>query len=621
MKPLPYILNPTRLTGPIFDKELRVASRRRRNYVLRCGYALLLTAFIAIVWFANVDYRSLSVNQTAQMAEAGKYVISTITTFQFFALQLLAIALLSTAISDEIYHRTLGPLMSTAITSSQIVLGKLLGRLAQLLMLLAISLPLLAIVRVFGGVPWNYLISTLAITLTAALFAASVSLFFSIRDRRSYVVILRAALALALFYFLIPAATAALLIEQNVLPEKETYQLFYYFNPFLVMFVQTGSMFSPIPLALGGGLYWPLHCAVMLALSAGLLTVCIEMVRTVALRQACGYNDPFHRRREKKIAQRLAAPNTAKQTRKPKKPQRPDNPDRQTTTAIQPIKGSPVFWKELRTPFLRGGRHAAFIGVLVGVFALAASYAHAEHKRILDEEGPHMVYSSLFVLLGLVISVVLPATSITAERESRSWPILLATPLTDAQIIRGKFLGALRRCMPVWLFLAGHILLFTLVRYIHPIALPLVALTIIPLLIFLTGTGLYFSSRLRRTTTAVILNIALALGLWLILPIVAELASNVARSNTPTGQTLHNIADTTILINPVVQAETIMAATAGKMRAHQNTTNLRFRWPGNLPYRNLKRAARALAISALIYTAIGLLATWRAKKRLRKKIF
>ncbi len=64
-----------------------------------------------------------------------------------------------------------------------------------------------------------------------------------------------------------------------------------------------------------------------------------------------------------------------------------------------------------------------------------------------------------------------------------------------------------------------------------------------------------------------------------------------------------------------------MAATAGKMRAHQNTTNLRFRWPGNLPYRNLKRAARALAISALIYTAIGLLATWRAKKRLRKKIF
>ena len=325
MTKLLHILNPARLTGPIFDKELRVASRRRRNYVLRSAYVLLLTAFIAIVWFASVDYRSLSVQQTAAMAEAGKYVISTITTFQFLALQLLAIALLSTAISDEVYHRTLGPLMSTTITSSQIVLGKLLGRLAQLVMLLAISLPLLAIVRVFGGVPWDYIVSSLAITLTAALFAASVSLFFSIRDRRSYMVILRAALFLTLFYFLIPFGIAILLIERGIVPEQETYQLFYYFNPFLVMFVKTGSMFSPAPLAWAGpGLYWPLHCVVMLALSAGLLTLCIEMVRTVALRQACGNADPFHRRREKKLARLRSQSDTSETAAPPQNKLRPN---------------------------------------------------------------------------------------------------------------------------------------------------------------------------------------------------------------------------------------------------------------------------------------------------------
>jgi len=33
------------LTGPIFDKELRVSSRRRRNLALRFSYILLLTAF------------------------------------------------------------------------------------------------------------------------------------------------------------------------------------------------------------------------------------------------------------------------------------------------------------------------------------------------------------------------------------------------------------------------------------------------------------------------------------------------------------------------------------------------------------------------------------------------
>src|SRR4030042_6235539 len=42
------------LTGPIFDKELRVSSRRRRNYVLRFLYILLLTVFIGVAWLAVV---------------------------------------------------------------------------------------------------------------------------------------------------------------------------------------------------------------------------------------------------------------------------------------------------------------------------------------------------------------------------------------------------------------------------------------------------------------------------------------------------------------------------------------------------------------------------------------
>ncbi|MBP7052328.1 MAG: hypothetical protein KBE65_15045 [Phycisphaerae bacterium] len=35
------------LTGPIFDKELRVSSRRRRNYVLRFLYIGLFTLLLA----------------------------------------------------------------------------------------------------------------------------------------------------------------------------------------------------------------------------------------------------------------------------------------------------------------------------------------------------------------------------------------------------------------------------------------------------------------------------------------------------------------------------------------------------------------------------------------------
>ena len=158
------LFNPVWLTGPLLDKELRVSSRRRRNYVLRFAYVLLLTIFVVIVWLSVVKFQGTAAYQKSRMAVAGKTIITTIVTFQFIATQLIAVIMLSTSISDEIYHRTLGVLMTTPISSFQIVMGKLFSKLLQLILLLAISLPLLAIVRIFGGVPWNYVLSSLCIT-------------------------------------------------------------------------------------------------------------------------------------------------------------------------------------------------------------------------------------------------------------------------------------------------------------------------------------------------------------------------------------------------------------------------------------------------------------------------
>ncbi|MHC4501313.1 MAG: ABC transporter permease, partial [Planctomycetota bacterium] len=175
------------LTGPIFDKELRVSSRRRRNYVLRFAYLALLTTILALIWVEEMRYRGSALYRVSRMARAGQTIISFIIWFQFFATQLVAIIMLSTSISDEIYNRTLGLLMTTPINSFQIVMGKLFSKLLQLILLMAITLPLLAIVRVFGGVPWDYVLSSLCVTLTAVIFVGSLSLFFSIFSRRAYV--------------------------------------------------------------------------------------------------------------------------------------------------------------------------------------------------------------------------------------------------------------------------------------------------------------------------------------------------------------------------------------------------------------------------------------------------
>ena len=166
IKNLFAFFNLSGLTGPIFDKELRVSSRRRRNYVLRSIYIILLMLFVVLFWVEQVRCSGSALYRSSRMAEAGRSIVLIIVWFQFIASQLIAVVMLSSAISDEIYHKTLGVLMTTPINSFQIVFGKLFSKLLQLLLLLAVSFPLLAVVRVFGGIPWGYVVTSLCITLS-----------------------------------------------------------------------------------------------------------------------------------------------------------------------------------------------------------------------------------------------------------------------------------------------------------------------------------------------------------------------------------------------------------------------------------------------------------------------
>ena len=60
------------VTGPIFGKELRTSSRRKRNYVLRSVYLGLMILFIAGVWETRVGSSSSFAWSVAQMAFAVK---------------------------------------------------------------------------------------------------------------------------------------------------------------------------------------------------------------------------------------------------------------------------------------------------------------------------------------------------------------------------------------------------------------------------------------------------------------------------------------------------------------------------------------------------------------------
>lgn len=587
------------LTGPIFDKELRVSSRRRRNYVLRFAYLAFLTLFVVLVWFATVTSSRSAAFGISRMSEAGKTIILTIIWFQFITTQFIAIIMLSTAISDEIYHRTLGVLMTTPVNSFQIVMGKLFSKLLQLILLLAISLPILAIIRVFGGVPWGFVISSLCIILSAVIFAGSLSLFFSINGRRSYAIILRTLLTLGVIYAFIPTILGLLL--HDVVAERILFPILLYANPFAALQFNTITMMSPgMPMGIPFSLYWPAHCLIMLGASVLLLGLAVKIVRKVALRQAVGELNP-----------------TSKRKRRFRKAQtdgtEPDVEQQESTSPIREVKGSPIIWKELRAPFIQGGRTKSIIGLIIAIIALLITYGACIKENALDDQDTHIVYTIIFVIMGLVSTAVLSANTITSEKETRSWPILLATPLDDWNILLGKAVGVFRRCLPIWLFLAGHVLLFVLIRFIHPIAVIHLTMLVAWCVVFLSGSGLYFSACFKRTTSAVVANLALVLAFWLVTPLLLGLISEITNN--------HDLLELNMSVNPVVQAGVIMEGAGGTRNAGKELSRLDYDWPQGSYWGNFGPTTIILFFTMLSYMLLGFLFAWRAKCRFRRNIF
>ena len=577
---------------------------------MRFIYVILLTVFVTIVWLSVVKFQGGTVFQKSRMGLAGKSIITSTVMFQFIATQLIAIIMLSTSISDEIYHRTLGVLMTTPISSYQIVMGKLFSKLLQLILLLAISLPLLAIVRVFGGVPWNYVISSLCITLTSVIFAGVLSLHFSINNRRSYVVIIKTVFTMGVLFAFIPTVTGALFtgLLRNYAPTILSrgsgpcilMAIFGHLNPFGAMSINTAMMMSPTMPAGMPSFYWYLHCVLMLGASVLLITWSVKVVRKVALRQAVGQLDLTSKRKPKKQKTVVSQAGDVQEL----------------AGIVRRVKGPPVLWKELRAPIIQGadGKNS-LIGLAVTLIALFLTYGTCYRTECLDMGFTHVAYTLMFMLIGIIFNIVLSATSITSEKESRAWPILLATSMDDWHILWGKAVGVFRRCLPIWFLLAGHILLFTSVRYIHPIAILHMFMIIAGLVVFLTGVGLYFSTLLKRTTSSVVANFAFFTVIWIIFPLLLGLITEINRGKSEDSFGIY------ISANPVVQVVTSIDGAGGEANARSKLSRLDYEWPMDIDRTGAYGATGILLMTTFIYTSVGMLFAWRAKCRFRHNIF
>lgn len=165
---------------PIVERELRVASRRGGTYWFRFAGALFL--MVVCFWSLLMLIRFQSPSVAARITFTGL-------SWWIFALAMLA-GLRSTAdcLSEEKREGTLGLLFLTDLKGRDIVLGKLVANSLRATYTLLSALPVLAIPVIVGGVGFGEFFRTALAQLNGLFFALSAGILasaFSRDDRRA----------------------------------------------------------------------------------------------------------------------------------------------------------------------------------------------------------------------------------------------------------------------------------------------------------------------------------------------------------------------------------------------------------------------------------------------------
>jgi ABC-type transport system involved in multi-copper enzyme maturation permease subunit len=657
------VFRPSRLTGPIFTKELRVSSRRRRNYVLRFIYLALLTLFVSLVWVETMSssyyygYHGVSgaAQMTARMSAVGQAVVLTVAWFQYIMIILVSVVICSTAISEEVYRRTLATMLSTPITARQVVIGKMLSKLWQVLLLVAMSLPVLALVRLLGGVEWKFVAATVSVTLGSAIVCAAITMFYSVLVRQAWAAILLSLGTLGLLYIFLPMLAAYVVIElwsgsYHYGPPEYLMEVAAWLHPPMTMAMLSEEMTSPGGVGLTSP-YWQVCSALCVAFGGLLLVPVAAMVRRRALRMALGATPKASARAAmpapaasaataavpravpvgaSAIGEAHAGGNgdssstapTAVATAVAEGPsgpaQQPDVPIARTPAAersLRHIRGCPVLWRELRAGLIQGPV-GKILAVVLTVLILSIVYGICADANGFDDEETHAAFAIIYLFIGMLVTAVLASTTITTERESGSLHVLLTTPLSPLRIVLAKACGVWRRCCGPWALLFAHLLLFTASEFLYPVVILHMLLVVAYLNIFLVGAGVLASTLTRRTTTAVVMTLGLMLAIWLLLPMVLGIGVD------------DDLAEATLLANPMVHTGVSAGGgTANSWRwrygpasavPHASPLAIRYDWPDPMDSANARETTGLLWGNACFYGIAGVLMLLAAAGRLRR---
>ena len=396
------------MLGPIFTREFLTIPRREGHHVARLAVLLLLWVIGLTAWQATVGF-----SRTATLGETARFGLLLFQIIAYVELTLLLFfAALSAAstVSREKERRTFVLLLLTDMRDYEIVLGKMLGSLLPIGVLLLATMPVLALLLLLGGISGEQVAQAGLVMAATAVFAGSLGGLVALWRERTFQALALSVLFLVLYLCAVQALAAFGLIGGQVLA---------WLDPFTAMRTVLEPPANRAGLAPAYG-----FAAAMLAGS-----VLLNGVGLWGLRRWNPSGEPIMQRE-------LPGEDEDEKIDRSKAHAAPGE--------IRQVWPNPILWREIRTyaygrrPLLVKGIYAVVLGAIC-YFAVSELHAGAANRTAFAAAYGLVPVAVLSMLLVSAQAV----TAITSERDGRTLDLLLATDLSPKEFVFGKILGVI----------------------------------------------------------------------------------------------------------------------------------------------------------------------------------
>lgn len=420
----------------LLAKDLTERAARRRTYVLRCGFGLLLAG-----WFLFFTYRyglaTTSMVDAREISYAflglGRGLIRSLASWLCWAVLILQPALMASALTQEKERGTL----LTPMRVWSLLLQKYFAGLLPMANLLLFGLPLGAVAYSYGGISTQQLFDAGSILLLAWLQAGAVALFCSAWFRTtpsaliaSYVLLggIFAAGSLEIFGITRPVTIYA----SSVWSYADQATINSTFPPGVLDSVFVGALFPGARAGaadpISGSLYW----------LAGSTAAFLILARLVLLRRS--------RAAPRRLGRRLLA--------------RLDEFFQRLNTifggaalgnkSVATLVDHPIRWREYATGVLGRPQYLVRIGVILAILGTAGV--------LIGDRAGLSVLRGLIILCGVML-LLRAVDVIGGERQRQTLDVLLSTPVPRRDIVRHKIAPllwlSLTFIVPLGLLFAG----------------------------------------------------------------------------------------------------------------------------------------------------------------------